>query len=155
MIAQDVVGASRDVVAARINGEVRDLATEVQGSDLVEPVSVQSPEGLAILRHSAAHVLAQAVQALFPEAKLGIGPPIKDGFYYDFDVAQPFTPEDLQRLQDRMVDIIKARQTFRRRVVSSDEAVLELANEPYKLRLIGAQDGAEVLSGDVMEVGGA
>jgi len=155
VIAQDVVGASRDVVAARINGEVRDLATVVEDGDLVEPVAVQSPEGLAILRHSAAHVLAQAVQSLFPEAKLGIGPPIKDGFYYDFEVAQPFTPEDLQRLQERMVEIIKARQVFRRRVVSADEASLELAAEPYKLRLIGAQGGAEVLSGDVMEVGGA
>jgi threonyl-tRNA synthetase len=109
-----------------------------------------SPEGLAILRHSTAHVLAQAVQDTFPGTKLGIGPPIKDGFYYDFDVERPFTPEDLAALEKRMVEIIKAGQRFERRVVSEDEAARELASEPYKLRLIGGSGGA-----DVMEVGGA
>ena len=147
--ALDIVGGDRSVVVARINGELRDLATPVTESDVVEPVTVDTPEGLAVLRHSAAHVLAQAVQGAFPEAKLGIGPPIKDGFYYDFDVETPFTPEDLADLEKRMVAIIKSGQRFQRRVVSEDDAVRELANEPYKLRLIGSDGGA-----DVMEVGG-
>ena len=148
--ALDLVGGDRSVVVARINGELRDLATEVTDADVVEPVTVDSPEGLAVLRHSAAHVLAQAVQDAFPEAKLGIGPPIKDGFYYDFDVETPFTPDDLAELQKRMVAILKSGQRFSRRVVSESEAVRELASEPYKLRLIGSEGGA-----DVMEVGGA
>jgi threonyl-tRNA synthetase len=144
------VGGDRSVVVARINGELRDLATEVSDADVVEPVSVDTPEGLSVLRHSAAHVLAQAVQDTFPEAKLGIGPPIKDGFYYDFDVAQPFTPDDLEVLEKRMVAILKSGQRFARRVVTEGDAVRELAHEPYKLRLIGSEGGA-----DVMEVGGA
>ena len=148
--AFDVVGGDRSVVVARINGELRDLATPVSESDVVEPVSVYSPEGLAVLRHSTAHVLAQAVQQAFPEARLGIGPPIKDGFYYDFDVQTPFTPDDLVDLEKRMVAILKSRQRFSRRVVSEEEAVRELSTEPYKLRLIGSEGGA-----DVMEVGGA
>jgi threonyl-tRNA synthetase len=144
------VGGDRSVVVARINGELRDLATEVTDTDVVEPVSVDTPEGLAVLRHSAAHVLAQAVQDTFPDARLGIGPPIKDGFYYDFDVAQPFTPDDLDTLEKRMVAILKSGQRFARRVVTEGEAVRELAHEPFKLRLIGSEGGAEV-----MEVGGA
>jgi len=148
--ALDVVGSDRSVVAARINGELRDLATEVGADDLVEPVTVDSDEGLAILRHSSAHVAAQAVQKLFPEAKLGIGPPIKDGFYYEFDVPEAFTPEDLKAIEKEMVSILKSGQQFQRRVVGESEAVSELADEPYKLRLIGSDGGAEV-----MEVGGA
>ena len=148
--AFEKVGGDKSVVAARINGEIRDLATEVTDSDLVEPVGVSTPEGLAILRHSAAHVAAQAVQQAFPEAKLGIGPPIKDGFYYDFDSPRPFTPDDLADLEQRMVAIVKSGQRFQRRVVTEKEAVAELAGEPYKLRLIGSDGGA-----DVMEVGGA
>ncbi len=148
--ARDLVGGDRSVVVARINGELRDLGTEVTDVDVVEPVSVGSPEGLAVLRHSTAHVLAQAVQDVFPEAKLGIGPPIKDGFYYDFDVETPFTPDDLAQLEKRMVAILKSRQKFERRVVTEEDAVRELADEPYKLRLIGSEGGA-----DVMEVGGA
>jgi threonyl-tRNA synthetase len=148
--ALDVVGADRSVVAARINGEIRDLATQVTDADQVEPISADSPEGLAILRHSSAHVAAQAVQKLFPEAKLGIGPPIKDGFYYEFDVPEPFTPEDLKAIEKEMISILKSGQEFRRRVVSEADAASELAGEPYKLRLIGSEGGAEV-----MEVGGA
>ena len=144
------VGGDKSVVAARVNGEVRDLSTPVSDSDVVEPVTVDTPEGLAILRHSTAHVAAQAVQQAFPEAKLGIGPPIKDGFYYDFDAPRPFTPEDLVDLEQRMVAIVKSGQRFQRRVVSEQEAVAELAGEPLKLRLIGSEGGA-----DVMEVGGA
>ena len=147
--AFDLVGSDRSVVVARINGELRDLATEVSDSDIVEAVLADSPEGLAVLRHSAAHVLAQAVQDLFPEAKLGIGPPVKDGFYYDFDVETPFTPEDLVELEKRMTHILKSGQRFERRVVTDAQAIEELASEPYKLRLIGSEGGA-----DVMEVGG-
>jgi threonyl-tRNA synthetase len=146
----DVVGGDRSVVAARINGAICDLATAVAESDEIEPISAESDEGLAILRHSSAHVAAQAVQKLFPEAKLGIGPPIKDGFYYEFSVAEPFTPDDLKAIENEMISILKSGQEFRRRVVSEPEAVTELANEPFKLRLIGSDGGAEV-----MEVGGA
>jgi threonyl-tRNA synthetase len=148
--ALDVLGSDRSVVAARINGEIRDLATEVVDGDDVQPVTVDSDEGLAILRHSSAHVAAQAVQKLFPAAKLGIGPPIKDGFYYEFDVPEPFTPEDLKAIEKEMISILKSGQEFRRRVVSESDAVTELASEPFKLRLIGSEGGAEV-----MEVGGA
>ena len=148
--AFDLVGGDRSVVVARINGELRDLSTPVAEGDVVEPVGVDTPEGLAVLRHSTAHVLAQAVQDVFPEAKLGIGPPIKDGFYYDFDVQTPFTPEDLEQLEKRMVAIVKSGQRFSRRVVDEHAAVEELRGEPYKLRLIGSEGGAEV-----MEVGGA
>lgn len=148
--AFDIAGEDRTIVAARINGVVCDLASPIAAEDTVELIPMGSPEGLAILRHSTAHVLAQAVQDTFPGTKLGIGPPIKDGFYYDFDVERPFTPEDLAALEKRMVEIIKAGQRFERRVVSEDEAARELAAEPYKLRLIGGSGGA-----DVMEVGGA
>ncbi len=114
-----------------------------------------SDDGRAIIRHSTAHVLAQAVQDLFPDAKLGIGPPVENGFYYDFDVATPFTPEDLAKLEKKMQQIIKERQRFSRRVVSDDDARAELAAEPYKLELIGIKgrrpDAAE---GASVEVGG-
>ena len=148
--AADVVGDGRRVVVARINGELRDLATILRDGDVVEDVGVDTPEGLAVLRHSTAHVLAQAVQDTFPEAKLGIGPPVKDGFYYDFSVETPFTPEDLKVLEKRMQEIVKSGQRFSRRVVTDAEAKHELAGEPFKLRLIGSEGGA-----DVMEVGGA
>ena len=148
--ALDLVGGDRSVVVARINGEIKDLTTPVTESDVVEPITADSPEGLAVLRHSTAHVLAQAVQDVFPEAKLGIGPPIKDGFYYDFSVETPFTPDDLAELEKRMVAILKSGQRFSRRVVTEGDAVRELAHEPFKLRLIGSEGGA-----DVMEVGGA
>ena len=150
LTALDVVGSDRSVVAARINGELKDLSTPVSDSDQVEPVLADSSDGLAILRHSSAHVAAQAVQKLFPQAKLGIGPPIKDGFYYEFDVPEPFTPDDLAAIEKEMVSILKSGQEFRRRVISENEAVAELSGEPYKLRLIGSEGGAEV-----MEVGGA
>ena len=148
--AAELFEADRRVVVARVNGALRDLDQPLADGDVVEPVAIDSEDGLMVLRHSTAHVLAQAVQDLFPDAKLGIGPPVRDGFYYDFDVATPFTPEDLARLEKRMVEIIKAGQSFRRRVVSEDEARAELADEPFKLRLIGSEGGA-----DVMEVGGS
>ena len=148
--AMEVVGGARNVVVARINGILRDLATELADGDVVEAIDVSSPEGLAVLRHSTAHVLAQAVQDTFSDAKLGIGPPVKDGFYYDFAVERPFTPEDLKALEKRMQEIVKSGQRFRRRVVTEHEAQHELAAEPFKLRLIGSEGGAEV-----MEVGGS
>ena len=146
----------RSIVAMRLNGELRDLATEVTETDTVEPVSVDSEDGLNILRHSAAHVLAQAVQRINPETTLGIGPPITDGFYYDFDPAEPFTPEDLKAISSEMQKIIKQGQRFVRRVVTEDEARAELANEPYKLELIGLKGGAaDGGDNESVEVGGA
>ncbi|WP_395242995.1 threonine--tRNA ligase [Agromyces sp. MMS24-K17] len=132
----------RSVVAMRVNGELKDLAATVTDDDVVEPVTIDSPDGLNILRHSTAHVLAQAVQAINPEAKLGIGPPVENGFYYDFDVQTPFTPEDLKALDKEMARIVRAGQRFIRRVVTDDEARAELAAEPYKLELIGLKGAA-------------
>ncbi len=143
------------MVAASINGVVFDLATELAEGDQVSGVHISSPEGLAILRHSAAHVAAQATQKLIPSAKLGIGPPITDGFYYEFDLPESLKPEDLEAIEKEMQNIIKSRQRFSRRVVTREEAVAELANEPYKLRLIDADAGAQVLNPDVMELGGS
>ncbi|HEY2639792.1 MAG TPA: threonine--tRNA ligase, partial [Streptosporangiaceae bacterium] len=155
--------ASKNTIAARVNGEPRDLAYELADGDRVEPVSIDEPDGLAILRHSTAHVLAQAVQDLFPQAKLGIGPPIENGFYYDFDVNQPFGPDDLKSIEQKMRQIVKQGQRFSRRVVSEDEAKHELAGQPYKLELIGLKssitgkpgeaDAGD--SGESVEVGGA
>ena len=140
------------VVVARVNGEISDLWTELRDGDVVEAIEIQSPEGLAVLRHSTAHVLAQAVQEVFPETKLGIGPPIKDGFYYDFDPEKPFTPDDLEKLESAMRKIVKAGQRFRRRVVTESEALEELKGEPYKCELVGIKGGDDESS---VEVGGA
>ncbi|MCF8540612.1 MAG: threonine--tRNA ligase [Aurantimicrobium sp.] len=142
----------------RVNGELRDLAARIAVGDSVEPVAIDSPVGLSILRHSAAHVLAQAVQGINPEAKLGIGPPITDGFYYDFDVAEPFDPDQLKHLEKAMERIVRSGQRFMRRVVTEDEARAELANEPYKLELIGLKgSNSDSVGGDNenVEVGGA
>ncbi|WP_299274446.1 threonine--tRNA ligase [uncultured Georgenia sp.] len=154
----DLFGEDRAVVAIRVDGELRDLLTDVSAlpdGTTVEPVHISSEEGLAILRHSTAHVLAQAVQQVRSDAKLGIGPPITDGFYYDFDVETPFTPEDLKELEKVMNRIIREGQTFVRRVVTDDEARAELADEPYKLELIGLKgSGAEASAeGASVEVG--
>jgi threonyl-tRNA synthetase len=131
------IGCGRDVIAARVNDEPRDLAYPVADGDVVEPVEMASDDGRYIMRHSAAHVMAQAVQELFPQAKLGIGPPVDNGFYYDFDVPKPFTPEDLKAVEARMRQIIKQGQRFSRRVVTDEQARDELDEEPYKLELIG------------------
>ncbi|MET0468117.1 MAG: threonine--tRNA ligase [Aeromicrobium sp.] len=130
------------VIAASVNGDLVDLSRELADGDTVEPVAIDSPDGLNVLRHSAAHVMAQAVQELFPDAKLGIGPPITDGFYYDFDVETPFTPEDLEKIESRMKKIVKEGQKFSRREISDDDARTELADEPYKLELIGLKSTA-------------
>src|SRR5690606_41683130 len=119
----------RPVSARRVNGELRDLATTVEETAAVEPVTIDSPDGLDILRHSTAHVLAQAVQRINPQANLGIGPPIQDGFYYDFGVAEPFTPEDLKAIEKEMQRIIREGQRFVRRVVTDEEARDELVDE--------------------------
>ncbi|WP_341954927.1 threonine--tRNA ligase [Salinibacterium sp. TMP30] len=142
----------------RVNGELKDLAATVTDTDEVEAVTIDSPDGLNILRHSAAHVAAQAIQTINPEAKLGIGPPITDGFYYDFDVEEPFTPEDLKAITKAMDRIIRQGQRFQRRVVTEAEARAELASEPYKLELIGLKgsvgEGDSDGDNESVEVGG-
>ena len=139
--AADLFAGDKAILVARVNGELRDLAHVLADGDRVEPVGVDSDDGLAVLRHSAAHVLAQAVQQINPKARLGIGPPITDGFYYDFDVETPFTPEDLKALEKAMQRIINEGQTFQRRVVTDEAARKELADEPYKCELIGLKGG--------------
>ncbi|MFD9328108.1 threonine--tRNA ligase [Streptomyces sp. NPDC060065] len=153
--AADLFDGERTIVAARVGGELKDLAYAVQDGEEVEPVEISSEDGLNILRHSTAHVMAQAVQELFPEAKLGIGPPVKDGFYYDFDVAEPFTPEDVKRVEKKMQEIQKRGQKFSRRITTDDAAREELADEPYKLELIGLKgNAAQAAEGADAEVGG-
>ena len=147
-----LAGPDAIVVVRTPDGRLRDLSWVADAELRVEPVPMSSPDGLDVLRHSTAHVLAQAVQDLFPEAELGIGPPIEHGFYYDFDVAKPFQPDDLERVEARMREIVAAGQRFRRRVLASPAAArAELAAEPYKLELIDARDQADP---EVMEVGG-
>jgi threonyl-tRNA synthetase len=143
---------AKEIVVCKINGVLKDLWNELQDGDVVESVAISSPEGLAVLRHSTAHVLAQAVQQTFPETTLGIGPPITDGFYYDFDPKESFTPEDLEKLESAMRKIVKDGQRFRRRVVTESEARTELAHEPYKCELIGLKSDAGDESS--VEVGG-
>ncbi|MFP5219961.1 MAG: threonine--tRNA ligase [Actinomycetes bacterium] len=157
--AGDVLRAAgvRDAAVARVGGELRDLAHVVREGDVVEAVPYGSEDGRAVLRHSCAHVLAQAVQELFPGTLLGIGPPVKDGFYYDFLPERPFTPEDLAALEKKMSDIIRQRQRFSRRVVTEEQAREELAHERFKLELIGLKGGAADLDsaadGASVEVG--
>ena len=147
-------GAPDAVVVVRdAEGRLRDLSWAPDEDVEVTPVAADTEDGRSVIRHSAAHVLAQAVQAMFPDAKLGIGPPVTDGFYYDFEVAEPFTPEDLEALEKRMRQIVKQGQLFSRRVFESkDQARHELAGEPYKLELIDDKSGAD--DPEVMEVGG-
>jgi len=148
------------VIAARVNGQLKDLAYELGDGDEVEGVAIDSADGHNILRHSTAHVMAQAVQQLFPEAKLGIGPPVENGFYYDFDVETPFVPEDLAKIETAMRKIIKEGQRFSRRVTTDHDAIDELKDEPYKIELIGLKGSgastgstAEALEGASVEVG--
>ncbi|MDP9996735.1 threonine--tRNA ligase [Pseudarthrobacter sulfonivorans] len=144
----------REVVVARVNGELKDLDQELPEGAEVEGVTIDSPDGLNVLRHSTAHVMAQAVQQLRPDARLGIGPYITDGFYFDFDVAEPFTPEDLKTLEKMMQKIINQNQKFVRRVVNEDEAREAMKNEPYKLELLGKKnEAAEAAEGVNVEVG--
>jgi threonyl-tRNA synthetase len=143
----------KTIVVARVNGELRDLWTELVDGDVVEGVSISSPDGLNVLRHSTAHVMAQAVQQVFAQTRLGIGPPIRDGFYYDFEPERPFTPEDLEKIESAMRKIVKDGQRFKRRVTTEADALKELSHEPYKCELIGLKSGATDETS--VEVGGA
>jgi threonyl-tRNA synthetase len=144
---------NKEVVVCRINGVLKDLWTDLQEGDVVESVLINSPDGLFVLRHSTAHVMAQAVQEVFADTKLGIGPPIKDGFYYDFDPKTPFNPDDLIKIESVMRKIVKDGQRFRRRVVTEKDALVELSHEPYKCELIGIKGPAGEEAS--VEVGGA
>jgi threonyl-tRNA synthetase len=151
--AGDLYVGDKDVVVARVNGQLRDLARPLADGDAVEPVTADSPAGRAVIRHSTAHVLAQAVQQAFPEAKLGIGPPVENGFYYDFQVDRAFTPDDLKSVESRMRDIVKQGQLFVRREVTDADARAELAGEPFKLELIGIKGSASADDEASTEVG--
>jgi threonyl-tRNA synthetase len=144
---------NKEIVVCTINGELKDLWTDLHDGDVVIGVSISSPQGLAVLRHSTAHVMAQAVQSVFADTKLGIGPPITDGFYYDFDPQKPFNPDDLEKIESAMRKIVKEGQRFKRRTTNEKDALAELKAEPYKCELIGLKSGA----GDEasVEVGGA
>jgi threonyl-tRNA synthetase len=144
---------AKEIVVCKVNGELKDLWTDLKDGDVVEGVSISSPEGLSVLRHSTAHVMAQAVQQVFSQTRLGIGPPITDGFYYDFDPERPFNPEDLEKIESVMRKIVKEGQRFRRRVTNEADALKELAHEPYKCELIGIKSGAGEEAS--VEVGGA
>jgi threonyl-tRNA synthetase len=144
---------AKEIVVCKINGQLKDLWTDLSDGDVIEGISISSPEGLAVLRHSTAHVMAQAVQQTFSQTRLGIGPPITDGFYYDFDPQQPFTPEDLEKIESAMRKIVKEGQRFKRRVTNEADALKELAHEPYKCELIGIKGGGNDETN--VEVGGA
>ncbi len=148
-----IFAEQKDIVVTRINGTLRDLWTELAEGDVVEGVSISSPDGLAVLRHSTAHVMAQAVQEVYANTRLGIGPPIKDGFYYDFDPTNTFNPDDLVKIESAMRKIVKEGQRFRRRVITEADALKELAHEPYKCELIGIKGPAGEEAS--VEVGGA
>ena len=143
----------KEIVVCKVNGVLKDLWTDLSDGDLVEGVSISSPEGLAVLRHSTAHVMAQAVQQVFAQTRLGIGPPITDGFYYDFDPENPFNPDDLEKIESAMRKIVKEGQRFKRRVTTEADALKELAHEPYKCELIGIKGGGTDETN--VEVGGA
>ena len=148
-----IFAESKDVVVCRVNGVLKDLWTELTEGDVVESVLISSPDGLAVLRHSTAHVMAQAVQEVYANTRLGIGPPIKDGFYYDFDPENTFNPDDLVKIESAMRKIVKEGQRFRRRVTTETDALKELAHEPYKCELIGIKGPAGEEAS--VEVGGS
>jgi threonyl-tRNA synthetase len=160
--AWELFAEDATVIAARVStasigdAQLKDLAYELVDGDEVEGVAIDSADGRDILRHSTAHVMAQAVQELFPQARLGIGPPIENGFYYDFDVETPFVPEDLEKIESRMRKIVKEGQKFSRRVTTDAEALDELKDEPYKLELIGLKGSGrsdDAAEGASVEVG--
>ena len=148
-----IFAETKEIVVCKVNGVLRDLWTDLADGDVVEGISISSAEGLSVLRHSTAHVMAQAVQQVFAQTRLGIGPPITDGFYYDFDPANPFNPDDLEKIESAMRKIVKDGQRFKRRVVTEADALKELAHEPYKCELIGIKGGATDETS--VEVGGA
>jgi len=150
----ELFAEQRTIVVMRVDGELQDLSRTVPAGADVVGVDISEQDGLNVLRHSTAHVMAQAVQQLRPGAKLGIGPYITDGFYFDFDVDEPFTPEDLKAIEKLMQKIVNANQSFARRVVTEDEAREAMADEPYKLELLGKQDDADTVGeGANIEVG--
>lgn len=153
MTATEFFAGRKEVIAIRLNGAPADLDRELQPGDTVEPILISEPDGLDILRHSCAHVVAQAVQELYPGTKLGIGPYITDGFYYDFQVEEPFTPEDLKAIEKKAQRIVKEGQTFHRVVVDEEDAIRREASEPFKLELI--QDKGKGAEGASVEVGGS
>ena len=136
-----IFAENKEIVVCKVNGVLKDLWTDLSEGDSVEGISISSPEGLAVLRHSTAHVMAQAVQQVFAQTRLGIGPPITDGFYYDFDPQNPFNPDDLEKIESAMRKIVKEGQRFKRRVTTEADALKELAHEPYKCELIGIKGG--------------
>jgi len=148
-----IYSEAKEIVVCKINGVLKDLWTDLVEGDSLEGISISSPDGLAVLRHSTAHVMAQAVQQVFPGTRLGIGPPITDGFYYDFDPANPFNPDDLEKIESAMRKIVKDGQRFKRRVTNEADALKELASEPYKCELIGIKGGGTDETN--VEVGGA
>ncbi len=148
-----IFAENKEIVVCKINGDLMDLWTDLKDGDVVEGISISSPEGLSVLRHSAAHVMAQAVQQVFPGTRLGIGPPITDGFYYDFDPENAFNPQDLEKIESAMRKIVKEGQRFKRRVTNETDALKELAHEPYKCELIGIKGGSSDEAS--VEVGGA
>ena len=148
-----IFAENKEIVVCKINGVLMDLWTDLKDGDVVEGISISSPEGLAVLRHSTAHVMAQAVQQVFPGTRLGIGPPITDGFYYDFDPENAFNPQDLEKVESAMRKIVKEGQRFKRRVTNEADALKELAHEPYKCELIGIKGGSTDETS--VEVGGA
>ena len=137
-----IFAEKKEIVVCKINGVLMDLWTDLKDGDVVEGISISSPEGLSVLRHSTAHVMAQAVQQVFPGTRLGIGPPITDGFYYDFDPENAFNPQDLEKIESAMRKIVKEGQRFKRRVTNEADALKELAHEPYKCELIGIKGGS-------------
>jgi len=143
----------KEIVVCKINGVLKDLWTDLADGDVIEGISISSPDGLNVLRHSTAHVMAQAVQQVFAQTRLGIGPPITDGFYYDFDPTEPFNPDDLEKIESAMRKIVKEGQRFKRRVTTESDALKELAHEPYKCELIGIKGGGTDETN--VEVGGS
>jgi len=148
-----IFAENKEIVVCKVNGVLKDLWTDLVDGDVVEGILISSPTGLEVLRHSTAHVMAQAVQEVYANTRLGIGPPIKDGFYYDFDPENTFNPDDLTKIESAMRKIIKEGQRFKRRVTTEAEALKELAHEPYKCELIGIKGPAGEEAS--VEVGGA
>jgi threonyl-tRNA synthetase len=143
----------KEIVVCKINGVLKDLWSDLADGDVIEGISISSPDGLNVLRHSTAHVMAQAVQQVFAQTRLGIGPPITDGFYYDFEPTEPFNPDDLEKIESAMRKIVKEGQRFKRRVITESDALKELAHEPYKCELIGIKGGGTDETN--VEVGGS
>ncbi|HPY78051.1 MAG TPA: TGS domain-containing protein, partial [Anaerohalosphaeraceae bacterium] len=126
-------GLAKAAVAAKINGQLMDLSTPISGQTTLQILTAKDPEGLEVIRHSCAHIMAESICQLWPEAKLVYGPAVKDGFYYDIDLDEPIRPEDFERIEKQMEKIIQADQPFERIEMSRDEAMSKKAEDPYKL----------------------